>query len=107
MLTKQGSIDHYTDLIPRIPSVPLSYGDARPLLQRLGGKKAIDVGGEDFCGGLDLVYTVGPSEDAVVRLIVDNKEEIKTTPNVVGYISGSLPRDQDMPVLLGNHRDAW
>jgi len=105
-------VDHYTDLIPKIPSLPISYDDAFPLLQLMGGKKAVDVGGDDFCGDLDLLYTVGPSEDTVLRLVVDNKEEIRTIPNVSGYIPGILTDDdgsseQDQPVLLGNHRDAW
>lgn len=100
-------VANYTDLIPSIPSIPISYGDALPLLQNMGGKKAFDVGGESFCGGLDIEYTVGPSTENVLRLIVDNHETIRTIPNVVGHIPGTLSRDKDMPVLLGNHRDAW
>ena len=100
-------VKDYTDLIPRIPSLPISYGDAMPLLQKMGGKKAVDVGGEDFCGGLDIEYTVGPSSETMLHLFVDNQEEIRSIPNVVGYIPGVLPKDKDMPVLLGNHRDAW
>jgi len=100
-------VDHYTDLIPKIPSVPISYGDALPLLLQLGGPKARDVGGGDFCGGLDIEYRVGPSVTTVLRLVVDNEEDIRKIPNVVGYISGTLPEEDDMPVLLGNHRDAW
>lgn len=99
-------VSSYTDLVPSIPSVPLSYGDALPFLKLLGGKTAQQVGGDDFVGGLDIEYTVGPS-DAVIRLKVDNREEIGTIPNVVGYIPGTLPPEQDMPILLGNHRDAW
>jgi N-acetylated-alpha-linked acidic dipeptidase len=101
-------VEDYTDLIPKIPSLPISYGDAFPFLEKMGGKRARDVGGDDFCGGLDLEYTVGPSSDtALANLVVDNREEIRSIPNVIGRIPGLLPPDQDMPVLLGNHRDAW
>lgn len=100
-------VSSYTDLIPSIPSVPMSYGDALPFLKQLGGKTAKDVGGDGFVGGLDIEYTVGPSEEALVNLKVDNREEIGSVPNVVGFIPGTLPPEQDMPVLLGNHRDAW
>jgi N-acetylated-alpha-linked acidic dipeptidase len=104
---KRCDVDDYTDLIPRIPSVPMSYGDAMPLLQQLGGPTAIAVGGEGFVGGLNITYAVGPSTNTIVRLVVDNAETTGTIPNVVGYIPGSLGPTLDMPVLLGNHRDAW
>ena len=99
-------VSSYTDLIPSIPSVPMSYGDALPFLKLLGGKSAKEVGGDDFCGGLDIEYTVGPSKDAI-HLKVDNRKEIGSIPNVVAVIPGTLPPDQDMPIILGNHRDAW
>ena len=108
-LTTLCGIAHYQDWIPRIPSLPLSYGDARPLLESLAGTPtAVQVFGSDFDGGLHgLNYTVGPPQDTIVHLHVQNHESISTIPNVIGYIPGSLPAELDMPVLLGNHRDAW
>lgn len=101
-------VKDYTELIPKIPSLPISYGDARPLLKHMGGKLARDVGGDDFVGGLDdIVYSVGPSPDSLLQMVVANREEIRSIPNVVGHIPGTLSADDDMPVLLGNHRDAW
>jgi N-acetylated-alpha-linked acidic dipeptidase len=101
-------VDSYKDLIPRIPSLPMSYGDALPLLQHMGGKSAQEVGGEGFCGGLPVKYTVGPSENGVlVHMVVENYEETRKIPNVIARIPGTLPPEDDMPVLLGNHRDAW
>jgi N-acetylated-alpha-linked acidic dipeptidase len=96
------------DMIPSIPSLPLSYRDALPLMQNLGGPVAADTpGAEDFVGGLaNLTYRLGPSR-GVLNMRVDNEEVVTTVPNVVGVIPGSLPPDRDMPVLLGNHRDAW
>ena len=100
-------VEHFSELIPRIPSVPMSYGDAVPLLQQIGGKRAKDVGGDGFVGGLNITYSVGPSKRTFVRMVIDNVETIGTVPNVVGYIPGSIEPELDMPILLGNHRDAW
>ncbi|KAG7344538.1 transferrin receptor-like dimerization domain containing protein [Nitzschia inconspicua] len=99
-------VDSIHELIPSIPSIPLSYRDALPLLHNLGGPVAADIS-IDFVGGLgNLTYHVGPSR-GVVNLIVDNEDSVRDIPNVVGVIPGSLPPEKDMPVLLGNHRDAW
>ena len=105
----------YTELIPSIPSVPMGYQDALSILQYLSSSNnnsssspvAKDVF-EDFVGGLPIPYHVGPSPaDTVVHLSTEHSAEIKSVPNVIGYIPGTLPPEQDMPVLLGNHRDAW
>jgi N-acetylated-alpha-linked acidic dipeptidase len=73
----------------------------------MGGPLAETVGGKDFCGGIhNLTYRVGPSQ-ALAHLVVQNKDVIRKIPNVVGHIPGTLAPEQDMPVLLGNHRDAW
>lgn len=97
---------NYTDLIPKIPSLPISYGDAKPLLEALSGPLVDDVF-EDFTdGGLDTTYRVGPSTN-ILHLVVNNQGKLGKVPNVIGVIQGSLPPNQDQPVLLGNHRDAW
>ena len=100
-------VDSSQDLIPSIPSLPLSYKDATPLLQKMGGPLAVDVGGDGFCGGIhDLTYRVGPSKDTL-KMVVENTNKQEKIPNVVGVIPGKLSPENDMPVLLGNHRDAW
>lgn len=99
-------VDSIHELIPSIPSIPLSYRDAVPLLQNLGGPVAADIS-MDFVGGLgNVTYRIGPSR-GVVNLVVDNEDSVRDVPNVIGVIPGSLPPEKDMPVLLGNHRDAW
>ena len=101
-------IRHYQDWIPKIPSLPISSADAAPLLESLGGPTARQVFGKDFDGGIqNLDYKVGPSVETLVQLVVQNHDTITTIPNVIGFIPGSLPPERDMPVLLGNHRDAW
>lgn len=92
------------DLVPAIPVMPISYADAEPLLRALEGTEAPD----GFQGGLDFEYTVGPSSGGVeVHLVVENEEHVGPVWNVIGTIPGSLPAEQDQPVVLGNHRDAW
>jgi N-acetylated-alpha-linked acidic dipeptidase len=99
-------VDSIHDLIPSIPSLPLSYQDALPILQNLGGPVAADIS-MDFVGGLgNLTYRLGPSR-GLVNMVVNNEDTITDIPNVVGVIPGTLPPEKDMPVLLGNHRDAW
>lgn len=96
--------------IPSIPSLPISYKEALPLLKALNGHgpKASDFDKAWHGGGLahkDVKYNVGPSPDDVV-INLYNKQEYVTTPlwNVIGVIKGIIP---DEVVILGNHRDAW
>ncbi|KAL3916396.1 MAG: hypothetical protein SGILL_005199, partial [Bacillariaceae sp.] len=99
-------VDSIQELIPSIPSLPLSYRDALPILQNLGGPVAADIS-MDFVGGLgNVTYRLGPSR-GLVNMVVDNEDTTTDIPNVVGVIPGTLSPEKDMPVLLGNHRDAW
>jgi len=88
------------ELIPQIPAIPVSYGDVLPFLKSLGG----DVVPSDWQGGLPLTYHFGPSEH-FVNLNVSNTFVTSPIWNVITTIPGSS--DQDQPVILGNHRDAW
>lgn len=95
---------------PTIPSIPISYQDALPILRALNGHgpKASSFNKYWQGGGLGhqgIHYNVGPSpEDVVLNLV--NEQEYVTTPmwDVIGIINGSIP---DEVVILGNHRDAW
>ncbi|KAJ9124725.1 hypothetical protein QFC24_003093 [Naganishia onofrii] len=92
---------------PSIPSLPISYADALPLLKTLEGKGKLarEVGQSgDWPGGLkDVEYFTGPSEKQV-RFI--NEVDTKVTPiwNVFATIPGHI---RDEVVVIGNHRDAW
>lgn len=96
--------------IPAIPSVPISYKDALPILRALNGHgpKAEDFNQYWQGGGLGykgVEYNIGPSPaDLVLNLV--NEQEYVTTPiwDVIGIINGTL---QDEVIVLGNHRDAW
>lgn len=96
--------------IPHIPSLPVSYVDALPLLKALNGHgpKASSLNKSWQGGGLDykgVHYNIGPSPDNVLLHLV-NEQQYVTTPlwNVIGIINGTIP---DEVVVLGNHRDAW
>ncbi|KAF2124405.1 Zn-dependent exopeptidase [Dothidotthia symphoricarpi CBS 119687] len=100
-------VDH---AIPHIPSLPISYQDALPLLKSLNGHgpKASSLNKDWQGGGLDykgVTYNIGPSPDHLVLNLV-NEQEYVTTPmwNVIGIINGTIP---DEVVIMGNHRDAW
>ncbi|KKZ60097.1 glutamate carboxypeptidase II [[Emmonsia] crescens] len=96
--------------IPSIPSLPISYKEALPLLKALNGHgpKASDFNADWQGGGLShkgVEYNIGPTPENVV-LNLYNEQEYVTTPiwNVIGVIKGTIP---DEVVIMGNHRDAW
>lgn len=82
--------------LPSIPSLPLSYRDALPLLKATQGR---GVQNDDWTGGLEEVdYFSGPTEgEAILENIVD----YKVTPiwNVIGTIEGSV--EPDRVIVLG------
>ena len=86
--------------ILRIPVLPISYGDAEPLLAALGG----DVVPPAWRGALGLTYHFGPGP-ARVHLAVKSDWGHATIYNVIGTIRGS--EQPDAWVIRGNHRDAW
>lgn len=87
--------------IPRIPVQPISYGDARRLLEPLRGP----VRPAGFQGGLPFAYHVGGTEEVRVHLKTEMDFQIRTIWNVIGRIEGA--EEPDRWVILGNHRDAW
>ena len=87
--------------LPRIPVQPISYGDARRLLQPLRGPLRPD----GFQGGLPFPYHAGGTSDVRVHLKTDIEFVNKTIWNVITTIDGAV--EPDRWVVLGNHRDAW
>lgn len=86
--------------LPKIISVPLSYRDARVILEALGGP---DVPRE-WRGGLPIAYRAGGS-GATLHVKVRNDSAVRQIQTVIGRIRGSERADEQ--VILGNHRDAW
>jgi N-acetylated-alpha-linked acidic dipeptidase len=86
--------------IMKIPVLPISYEDALPLLQSLGGP-VVPAG---WRGGLPLTYHVGPSKDKV-HLKLQFNWDLKPLYNVIAKLPGSeLP---DEWIIRGNHHDGW
>lgn len=83
-----------------IPSLPISYDAARPILEALGGPNV--PGG--WQGGLPFAYHVGPGP-VEVQFAIAMDYEIRPIWNVIATIQGSV--EPDRWVLIGNHRDAW
>jgi len=95
--------------IPSIPSLPISYEDAIPLLKSLNGHgiKRQDTlewkeGGLRYLG---VEYFTGPSTETFVEF-VNEMDDRKTTPiwNTMAFIPGLI---KDEIVVIGNHNDAW
>jgi N-acetylated-alpha-linked acidic dipeptidase len=86
--------------ITTIPVLPLSYGDAEPLLAAINGPVAPDA----WRGALPITYRVGPGA-ARVHLVVKSNWDLKTIYDVIAKIPGSEVPDQW--VIRGNHHDAW
>lgn len=88
-----------TDLA-KIPTTPLSYGDASPILANLGGPESP----REWQGALPFTYHVGPGP-AKVHLLLKQDYQWRTIYDVIGMVRGS--RLPDEWVISGNHRDAW
>src|SRR5215831_6677959 len=86
--------------LTKIPTLPISYGDAKPLLAALKGPMAP----ESFRGALPIPYHIGPGP-AKVHLKVQFNWEIKPVYDVIARIPGAEAPDQW--VVRGNHHDGW
>ncbi len=92
-----------TPVVPHIPVVPVSYGNAAELLEGLRGT---DIP-QDWQGGLPFRYHVGPGP-VVARVQVTTDEDTKPYKDIwdtFGIVRGSEFPDE--VVVVGGHRDAW
>lgn len=87
--------------IPNIPVQPISYGDARRLLEPLRGP----VRPKGFQGALPFPYHVGGTEHVRVHLKTQMDYQVRKIWNVIARIDGS--HEKDRWIVMGNHRDAW
>lgn len=84
----------------KIPVLPISYHDAKPLLESLEGA----VAPEDWRGGLPFTYHIGPGKTKV-HLKVDFDWKIRPAYDVIAMMKGAAFPDEW--VIRGNHHDAW
>ena len=86
--------------IATIPTLPIGYGDALPLLDAIEGP----VAPPEWRGGLPITYRIGPGP-ATVRLQLEFEWSTATAKNVIARREGAVWPDQW--VIRGNHHDAW
>jgi N-acetylated-alpha-linked acidic dipeptidase len=90
--------------ITKIPVLPISYGDAQPLLAALKGP----VAPESWRGALPITYHVGSpakTNTAKVHLLVKSNWELKPIYDVIATLPGAV--EPEHWILRGNHQDAW
>jgi N-acetylated-alpha-linked acidic dipeptidase len=97
--SKRLTLEQSTTLM-KIPVLPISYEDAKPLLANLGGP----VAPEGWRGALPLTYHVGPGA-ATVHLKLDFDFSTRPVYDVIATIPGSTQPDEW--IMYGNHHDAW
>jgi N-acetylated-alpha-linked acidic dipeptidase len=86
--------------ITKIPVLPISYGDALPLLKALGGP----VAPEDWRGALPIPYHLGAGP-ARVHLKLAFNWDLAPIYDVIARLPGSERPDEW--VIRGNHHDGW
>lgn len=84
----------------KIPVLPISYADATPLLQSLGGP----VAPADWRGALPFTYHIGPGT-AKAHLVVESNWDRQPVYDVIATLKGSSEPDQW--IVRGNHHDGW
>ncbi len=86
--------------LTKIPVLPISYGDAEPLLAALRGP----VAPANWRGALPITYHIGPGPAKVHMKVLFNWG-MATVYNVIARIPGSEHPDEW--IIRGNHHDAW
>jgi len=86
--------------LTKIPVLPISYGDALPLLRALGGP----VAPPEWRGALPITYHLGPGPTKV-HLKVEFNWDIVPIYDVIAQWRGSEYPDEW--IIRGNHHDAW
>ena len=86
--------------MPKIPTTPISYAEAWPILVHLAGPDTP----REWQGALPFTYHTGPGP-VKVKMHLEQDYQFRTIWDVIGRIRGSeIP---DSWVVAGNHRDAW
>lgn len=88
------------ETILKIPVLPISAADAKPLLAALEGQ----VPPAGWRGAIPITYHIGPGP-AKVHLAVASDWDQKPIYDVIAVLQGSVYPDQW--VIRGNHHDGW
>jgi N-acetylated-alpha-linked acidic dipeptidase len=87
-------------VILKIPTLPISYADAKVLLQTIAGQPAPP----SWRGALPITYRAGTG-DRAVHLLIKSEWSLKPAYDVIATLKGSAWPDQW--VIRGNHHDGW
>ena len=88
------------ETLTKIPVLPISYGDALPVLKNLDGAVVPDA----WRGALPVTYHFGGATPTV-RIKLEFNWDTKPIYNVIAKMKGTeLP---DQWIIRGNHHDAW
>jgi N-acetylated-alpha-linked acidic dipeptidase len=85
--------------VPKIIALPMSWRDAKPLLENMDGPEAP----VEWQGGLPIKYRLTGSVRAHVKVDMD-------TSVMANYVVEARIRGSEFPdewIVMGNHRDAW
>jgi N-acetylated-alpha-linked acidic dipeptidase len=86
--------------LPKMPTAPLSYGEAQHILRALAGPNVPP----GWQGALPFAYHIGPGP-ATVHMHIEMDYRDVSLWNVIGRIPGKSAPERY--VITGNHRDAW
>ncbi|MDW5264376.1 MULTISPECIES: M28 family metallopeptidase [Acidobacteriaceae] len=84
-----------------IPSNPISYKDAEPILRALEGPETP----HGWQGALPFAYHLGGTNAVTVHMNIQQDYALRTIWDVIGKVPGTDTSDNW--VIAGNHRDAW
>jgi N-acetylated-alpha-linked acidic dipeptidase len=95
-----------SEVIAKIPALPISYSAAEPLLKALNGHgvSAEKVNRTAWTGGLKVDYSSGPAPGVKLDLSTVSRDAIEPVHDVIGVINGT---NADETIIIGNHRDTW
>lgn len=93
-------------VLPQIPSIPISYEDAGPILAALDGSgtDGKTVNRTNWVGALNATYSTGPAPGVTISLSNQMRDSYEDVWNAIGIINGT---NADETIIIGNHRDAW
>ncbi len=91
-----------SEILPKMPMMPLSWRDAAEILRRLQGPAVPD---ESWQGlAVADTFRLGPGPIRL-HLKIDNSREKRTITNVIATLRGT--DEPEKKILLSNHYDAW
>jgi N-acetylated-alpha-linked acidic dipeptidase len=91
---------------PKIPSLPISWQEAVPLLAALDGNgtPGKQVNRTRWVGALNVTYSTGPAPGTTLSMSNVMRDDTTSIWDAIGVINGT---NQDEVIIVGNHRDAW